>query len=393
MMGELIGIADQIESELRDFFSPFKRFIRGVALDVDDYWEVTESAYHWGDIPFLLDGRHLDVLSAKRFLRQVHGLGTPKAALGFRPPNWKEHCRAMGYPQDADPVVVRAYLRQESSGEIRDFPRSFGKHPIVYEVRQENRALSWSLSWIAEKLRLSGSDRKAPSIGGTNPNTAGTLGGLLYGGNGDRKYLVTCAHVLGEVGTDAYHPGPFEGKRSQAIASVVYRQLPGIMMGHESCSERTMPGAPSLDLAVAELRVETESIGQMGAIEPVNDICSIGQMRRNDRVSFTGKVSGVVEAKLGPLTLWDQIRFPDDSLRCFGRIFQIDLPTVSYVREVLAAPGDSGSWVVLRTGDLAKWYGMVISCDGGTAYACFAEYILEQCTLSGAFPGGLRLKS
>ncbi len=397
MMGELIGIADKIESNLRGFLTPFRRAIRGVFLDVDEYWESAQLHHRIGS-PFLSRYGYLnhEELSLYRSMFQTElffkDLGTDLDH--FKPQWWDRHCQAMGYPPSANPVNIRVILKENSPVDKIEFPTNYEGHPIVYEYRPANRAiatpdlmdrLAEAVGWLKERRA-----ERAPSIGRANPNTAGTLGGILVGTDARKKYLVTCAHVLGPAGTDVYQPGPFEGKHSKPIGTVNYFKIPVLGRSDDPCSEPAVPDATRLDLAVAELGVGADLLHGMGAITTVNDLRPIVAMRKNDRVTFTGKTRGRIDAKMGSLTLWDQVEFLD-GVRCFGRIFEIKLPSRAYVREELAHPGDSGSWVVFQLGEIVTWYGMVISCDGGQAYACFAEYVLEECNRCGVFPGGLRL--
>jgi hypothetical protein len=404
MMNELIRIGDEITASLRDILSPYGRLIRGVLLDVDDYWEFSELARgfrHHFTYESVMGGHW----SYYRKLFQVQSLHEHhRPEMQFRPYWWEEHCQAMGYPSKASPVIVRVILKEESRREVTELPRSFLDYPIVYEFRGANRGLSMNelyqrLSDVVGR-RSEQRMRRAPSIGRATPNTAGTLGGLLTGSDPTKIYLVTCAHVLGPPGTDVYQPGPYEGKRSQSIANVKHWSIPNPGMFGDPCSGPTNPDAGRLDLAVAESAIGAEMLRGMGNLASVNSVRPITAMRKNDRVIFTGKTSGRKVAKVGALTLWDQIEFtglsdPGDptrkELRCFSRIFEIRSPTRQYVREDLADPGDSGSWVVFPVGDLVLWCGMVISCDGGQAYACFADYVLEECNRCGVFPGGLRI--
>lgn len=324
-----------------------------------------------------------------------------KPDMEFRPSWWALHCKAMGYPEDAKPVIIRVILKKSGLKEVMDLPRSYEGYPIVYEYRPPNRALG--APGLGRRLRdllerATGEGTKtAPSIGQANPDTAGTLGGLLHGTHPGRHYLVTCAHVVGPPGSIVYQPGPFEGRQSQSIGIVRHTKIPEFGSMSDPCSEVATPDAHRLDLAVAELTVDVERLEEMGVVSTVNTIRPIQAMRQNDPVTFTGKTRGRIEAKIGALTLWDQIEFYDElspgqkRVRCFGRLFEIRAPTYEYVRRELADPGDSGSWVQLQVGELAAWCGMVVSCDGGRAYACFSEYILQECAAPRAFGEELRL--
>jgi hypothetical protein len=315
--------------------------------------------------------------------------------MSFRPPGWGQHCRAIGYLShpDPEPVIIRVILKRGAPLGTTDLPRNYRSYFIVYEVRDPNRALvsiglpdrlKEALSIVTERRT-----ERAPSTGRAVPNTAGTLGGVLGGVDPRKSYLLTCAQVLGPPGTTVYHPGPYEGRHSEPIASVKHWKVPLVRNADDPCSEEATPDALRLDLAVAELSVGSDVLAQMGFVTTAKAVGAIEAIRKHDRVSFTGKTRGRINAKIGALTLWDEVEFAD-GVRCFGRIFEIKSPTRQYVREDLAQPGDSGSWLVFEHDDLVTWYGMVMACDGGQAYACFAEYILDECNGSGAFSGGLR---
>jgi hypothetical protein len=296
----------------------------------------------------------------------------------------------MGYPTGADPIVIRVILKENIPTDLVDLRNSYEKYPIVYEVRRPNRAVVglWErFTGAVGKIAVRDTE-KPPSIGRANPNTAGTLGGLLGGVDPRKMFIVTCAHVLGPSGTTVYRPGPYEGKDSQPVGIVRYYDFPLPGTNADPCGMEATPNASRLDLAVAE--VNLAQLSEFSVVKLVNGIRPIKLIRKNDLVSFTGKTRGPVEAKVGALTLWDQIEFPD-GVRCFGRIFELKSRTREYIREDLAHPGDSGSWVIFDDGELTTWYGMVISCDGGQAYACFSAYILEACNRSTVFPGGLKL--
>lgn len=397
MIGELMRIADEIEPGIRDFFrrSWFNRSIRGVSLDVDDYWEFAELTRESGLHSYSCSGRFGDLedLAGHRLSFQIQSLSRNFPPwMDFRPDWWSDHCRWMHYPDNANPVIIRVLLKQAEKITATDLPRNFENYPIVYEFRPPNRAVGsiGTIDWLARVFGLGRSSTRAPSIGRASPNTAGTLGGILGGGDPRTRYLVTCAHVLGPAGTDVYEPGPFEGKSSQRIGLVKHWSMPPLRVADDPCSAEAAPSASRVDMAVAELAIDEDSLARVGTVTRVNNIRPITAIRKNDRVTFTGKTKGRVDARIGALTLWDQIEFPD-GVRCFGRIFEIKLPTREYVRQDLAHPGDSGSWVVFQVGDVVAWYGMVISCDGGQAYGCFAQYILDECNTSGAFPGGIEL--
>src|SRR5690242_9010526 len=105
---------------------------------------------------------------------------------------------------------------------------------------------------------------RAPSIGSADPRTAGTLGGIVAGREGNR-YLVTCGHVLGPPATCVYTPGPYEGKDSRPIGWVRHYTMPNAGTTSDPCSEKARPDAARLDLAIAEIE-DADAISEMGYI-------------------------------------------------------------------------------------------------------------------------------
>lgn len=397
MMDELMRTGEEIRSGLREFLQNLEisRAIRGVILDVDDFWESTElhNRFRYTNFPYQYLARDYQESSTFRSMSQAQSLAETshtRPKLSFRPDTWGKHIRAMGYPDDAQPIIIRVILKESSRIEKIDLPRNYKDYAIVYEFRPPNRALT-TFGQLFSWSRLKG-EKRVLSIGRSHPNTAGTLGGILGAVDPRRKYLVTCAHVLGPPNTKVYQPGPMDGKHYQPIGTVSHWKIPPLGATHNACSEPSTPDAGRLDLAIAELTASTEWLQTAEIATAVNCFHPIEAIRKNDLVSFLTK-RGRIEARIGALTLWDQIEFPD-GVRCFGHIFEIKPPTREYIRQDLAQPGDSGSWLVCQLGDLVTWYGMVISCDGGQAYACFAEYILDECkACSSVFPDGLRLLS
>lgn len=388
MMDVLMGIGDEIDRGLREFLGVrISGGVRGVHLDVDDYWEFLERHRHFDYYYERFYGKHQNA-AFRDWFRLYHSGYRPE--MDWRPWDWDRHCKAMGYPAGSNPVVIRVITKDHLPIETGDLPNNYAGYPIVYETRPPNRAISARdvINWLSRRHKQK---VRAPSIGSTNPDTAGTLGGLLRGGISGSPYLVTAAHVLGSRNSDVYAPGPLDGKRSEVIGRVRHLQIPDPGATGDPCSEVSTPSAVRLDMAVAELSVNVAALTKLGVLTTANHLQGIAGIRKNDPVTFTGKARGRIPAKVGALTLWDQIEFPDNVVRCFGRLFEIRARTRQYVRQDLAQGGDSGSWLVRRVDELVSWYGMVISCDGGQAYACFSEYMLDECNRCGIFPGGLRL--
>lgn len=397
MMDQLINIGAELEFQLRDFFSgrQFRDSVRGVSIDIDNYWEHSELfsnqkrsrdffPYYPFDYRDEVDGQD----DFWQLIREYHKNTYHKTDFSYRPHDWHAYCEHMGYPENSGPILIRVTLKEKEYFQLGDLPRQFNQqYPIIYESRPQNKAIKSSSrwQWLSKGINwLRGiPENRAPAITRKRPWAHGTVGGMLQGIHSSRSYIVSCGHVMGDLGTSVYK----QYNNIRKIGEVVYHFMPPLCDPRDPCSNTTDPQLQSIDVSVARLTVPDKELFDMGRVVMPNKIASISEIRKNDRVTFTGKVSGVVEAKIGALTLWDQINFADGT-RCFGRIFEINPVNRQYVREELAKPGDSGSMVVLEINSIVKWYGLVVSCDGGKAYACFAEYIMDDCRKK--FPEPLR---
>jgi hypothetical protein len=147
-----------------------------------------------------------------------------------------------------------------------------------------------------------------------------------------------------------------------------------------------MPGATKLDLSVAGIDDDVDI--SAFSIPAVNHIRSISDIMPDDTVVFYGKVSNRVEAQIKHVCIWYEIEI-NGELHCFGDIFEIELPRPWLLNLDLCKRGDSGAWVISRSGEVLSWDGMLFAGDGANGYCCFAEHIMEVC--STAFPDGLAL--
>jgi hypothetical protein len=161
------------------------------------------------------------------------------------------------------------------------------------------------------------------------------------------------------------------------------------------CSYDHNPQAARLDVAVAEVWGDPAPVRAFGWPGCVTSVRSLGDILKHDPVVIVGKVSGQVDARMGALTIWDEVLFHDGAFpggpRCFGRLFELKPSARQYVRENMVKPGDSGACVVSRFGGACSWDGILVSGDGPQAYACFAEHILSECRQCQVFPQGLGL--
>lgn len=387
MMEEMIRIAEELRVPLYGRLSntTIRPFIQGAILEVDRYWY-----YWWAD-------QGISIISGDiaRVVKPVASLAHPTTPLAqpsqARPVDWPNHCKAMGYPYGASPFVIVVILRDHPRTPHRDLPRDFNAHPIRYEVRPPAVATNLIRDM---SVAFGKSDAKPLSIGRTEPNTAGTLGGFLYCPATDRKLIVTCAHVLGPVNSAVYVPGPFEHKRSRRIGTVLFSAIPPLKQGGE-CNLMAMPLAGRLDVSVANYTPDDEIAMDIEPAPLVNRLRTVAQMVPYQPVEFIGKESGCVKAQLGGVTLWHEIEtesFGDGNAkgsRCFGVLFEIT--DLEGDRNEVAVGGDSGAWVFDRVQQLRSWDGMVIARQGKRAYGCYAEFILNALNQDRQFPNGVAI--
>jgi hypothetical protein len=395
MMDHLIMLAEQLRPELQSRLQVFgKYWVRGALLEVDRFWleaylvqlkiRPSESWESWNLGEFL----------------QHESCVTPiKWDFTFVPEGWDEHSKAMGYGEGKSPILIRVILREQGLPGAMDWPRELAGHPITYEYRPPVVATS-GLSVLARRLRkiLARQDDVptnafAKSIGRGEPPTAGTLGGYVRGIGNGATYLISCHHVLGPAGTTVYAPGPYEGRASSPVATVVYDQFPPPSPPGLDCNFFGMPNAMQLDVSVAILH---DNAGARDLIpeKTVDGIRNPARMIPYQPVLFVGKESGRVEAQLSGVTMWHELYFPEPGdkyiPRCFGTIFEMSDRRGDQV-DTLAQPGDSGSWIVDEIGDMRQWNGMLVGRLGRRAYGCYAHLILQACQNAVGFPGGVAL--
>jgi hypothetical protein len=126
----------------------------------------------------------------------------------------------------------------------------------------------------------------------------------------------------------------------------------------------------------------------------LDSIKLISDLQRFQNVTFTGRISGKVEARMNALAIWQELKTPDfgdgpPGWRCFGGIFELMSPKGD--KSQIADHGDSGAWVVDEFGGLKGWIGVLIGKQGTRAYGCFAQHILKALQGNPAFPDGLIL--
>jgi hypothetical protein len=389
VLGELFGLSSELGPRLNaELGGILADEVRGAILEYDDYWSdwTLVWAYHHG-YP-----QPLYIWDDPAWRHRFFDRGVVKHLLESRPPEWDARCKRMGYPKDAAPIVIRMILRYPATSplENRELPTQFEQYPIVYEFRPRCRALSGGL--LEGLLRQLGANRpKDPtpiSVGRANPSTAGTLGGVLRGARTGDHYIVSCAHVLGGVGTATFTPGPYEGHQSREIGVVEYSQLADLKGPSQPCNSLRSSGAGQLDVAIARITDGSDALQRIGFVPTAAKVRPIADMQQNDAVFFVGKVSKRVDAQIEGVVIWFEIEYHDGP-RCFASGFSLKPRAPRYLYGQLAQPGDSGAWVLAEDAAGLCWTGVLIGSDDAHAYGCFAETILDASTAQ--IPGGLLL--
>ncbi len=376
---------------LYERLSYYAPHVRGAMIGVDQFWL---KAF----INQYFDGNELAFQQKKLYKRfQID--------FNYRPDRWDEHCAAMGYQGNAQPIYFLVILREREYIGNLDLPNQLGEYPIIYEYWNPCVALSNVKDLVDQLADLNDSIKSYIhqtfnrqnahlSIGRENPDTAGTLGGFLQCPQSRKLYIVSCAHVLGvHSGTNVYSPGPYEGREISKVGEVKFTQLSKI--NASTCNPRKFrfnDDVPErgLDLAIAELESKHNTLQNLHPMNSVEHIRMIDSMLPHDEVFFYGKVSHKVKAQIKYVCIWDEILI-DNKPHCFGDVFVLAPRQRLYVNSDICSPGDSGAWIISDFGGTLNWDGMLFAGDGCHAYCCFAEYILKACKNSLIFPYGLTL--
>ncbi|PSK94170.1 hypothetical protein B0I18_101323 [Taibaiella chishuiensis] len=370
-----------MEEILREYF-PTDRYY-GVALSVDNYW----SYYQTLEVMEAREHPYWHYLLRLAFFNKTHQpppsmwdieflypfLKTIKFDFSSRPLGWREHCALNYYPENSSPVVIIVNPKLRTPRESDFINVGEYSYRVVYDNGQPSRAIYNPVVGFFDEFIFR--KKMAPSVLVKSPKvTTGTLGGILCGHATGKKYLASCAHVLQTIGNDVFS----QHKRFEKIGKVIHTEIPDLSALNDTCSIEHNPDLHSIDIALAEMTTSPNRIKNLNKLAKADKIAKISEMSPNMKVSFTGKSSGTVEARLGPLTLWDQIEF-EEGKRCFGRIFQLKPLGRQYIYSPLARHGDSGSWITQTDGVSTAWCGVVIATGEGRAEACFSETIISKC--------------
>jgi hypothetical protein len=405
MMDQLVRLAEELRAGVQGRLqNVLPGNVQGALLQVDRYWFEWAAAQQIGPLwPEYVWRRRRWLGHRADSWPLVHVYGAPvQWSFGDKPPDWEDYCRTAGYGEGASPVVIRVLLRRplaprspHAGTSEAELPRRYEDHPMLYEVRPPAVA-SGVVAIISRVVRdvRTRPQTKAPSIGRAEPRTSGTLGGYLACPATGGVYLVSCAHVLGAAGSDAFTPGPFENRGSTRIGTTVYSEIPPAKIPGQDCNFWGLPDAGRLDVALAECKPIPSAADGVRPTPSCDALRRAIKMVPYQPVAFIGKESGWVDAQLSGATLWLEIEFEDfgDGLagpRCFGTLFE--LSDFAGDRRTVARPGDSGAWVFDNSDGLRCWNGILIARQGHRAYGCYADLVMQSLSASPQFPGGLAI--
>lgn len=327
--------------------------LRGLHLGIDPYWMAwfrSSLRFKMSD-PFFYD----EYFAREYFFNE-------------RPVDWTKHCVRMGYKEDSSPIQFRFVFREDTDlKKFKELPNSYDNYPIIYE----SRPVCLGLTPRTVGLTLTCYD----SVGEKSSGTAGTIGGFLRDTYTGSKYLVSCAHVIGDEEEIVYTPGPADSSVMTEIADVCFSALPS-PNDSQSCNSRTHPAPGALDMALARLRGGVVLSFILPGFGNPQHLTSFSKMKTGDAVTLFGKKSGRVDAILGSLCIYHEIEI-NGQPRCFGDIFTITYPRPWYLNTNLVNEGDSGAWIIRSAGGITCWDGMLLAGDGATGYCSFAENIMD----------------
>jgi hypothetical protein len=363
------------------FGSRLKGLMRGLDLRFDDYWytstaQMFRERYEWYEQleQYAVDyhwvvGKEHEIERQRRLRENVSYLFDHHSKPVFRnSPQWDLRCRSKGYPEGSLPITFRVTLREQENEKLfAELPRSFEQFPVVYEVRPPAVGLS-----AGPSVKASG------DIGRSSPPVSGTVGGFLRDQVSKQNYLLSCAHVLGNIGDHVTSPGG--SSSGLQVGIVVHSILPSLQTNPGSCSSKSHPTIPyHLDLAIAELDPVVVPDPHVNGIGIPSSITPFISMKQGDQVSLVGKASGRVDAEIDALTVFHEIDI-DNQPRCFGNVCRLCPPKPWYLNTKLVKRGDSGSWVLRSANSMIGWDGILFAGDGASAFSCYAEDVFNDVT-------------
>jgi hypothetical protein len=331
--------------------------VHGVNLLIDRYWLRSYRANV---------GLFADATPAERSVRARRAIGKDRMSMYFdwRPSGWTEHCKTRGYPTEAHPVTIEVLLPQPPLPTLlAELPNAVGPHPVRYEYRPPCVAYAGTAvapgSTVARNAAVTGA--------------YGTLGGFLRDSSNGAIYGVSCEHVFGAASGEIVFDS---GRHRTRIGQVSFASSPPQSAQGAKCN-RVVQGV-AIDAAIAELDPGVAYSATYSSLGSVDRVTPIADMTSDDPVVFFGAVSGQVRAKIGGLNVWRTVDISGIP-HCMGDMFIVEPTQHQYVRAKLAAPGDSGAWILNDENGVVGWDGVLVAGDGPTVYCCFAEHAFAVC--------------
>jgi len=293
----------------------------------------------------------------------------------YEPPGWKEFCAARRPGTGNSPIYVAIYV----TGDPDTFRLSFlvpDSIPPGHEVLIEVRGRFAAVADHAQHRPLVG----GVSVGNSNRNDGGTLGGFLKERGTNDPEILSCRHVLVDSTVqDVVQQATNHGGSS-----------PADRVGRVSCVVPLNAGsgftysAPYNQVDAALAKVDTSKVAAKRDIRrlaaPVTSIQAVNGIALGDQVVFVGKESDDRDAFVFRFISRVKIDVRG-TLYNFGDLFEIkSLKKLHHGS--LAQAGDSGSWVVHEVDPANyEWYGLLVAVDASTpelATCCFGEFVIDE---------------
>jgi len=212
-------------------------------------------------------------------------------------------------------------------------------------------------------------------------NSAGTLGGFLKEKYSGDIYIISCNHVLLDVGDDVIQNALSDGGSSSSdmVAKTTYSTplSPSKSFSFSDPYYKADASLAKIDSNI-QFQLQIRSIAKISSAPALKQDLSLG-----DDVVFVGKESDIQDAEIfRHIARLKVDLFDDGDLYNFGDVFEIRSRSHLYVG-TLSKPGDSGSLILIDSDDKNKEkqvYGLLFagSTDGKLAFCCFIDEVLDE---------------
>jgi len=212
---------------------------------------------------------------------------------------------------------------------------------------------------------------------GNSSNESGTLGGILTDQKTNKKYGLTCGHVVNSNNAIVDQPSQIDSNLSTRIGVSVFTKAPKFT-GDCPCNKYDSDSVYNdMDISLIEIddtintKNEILNIGKVSGYTPAN------KLQRNLLVEFNGRSSGNKSLILGGIGVVNEITDAEGKAACFEHLIELKDPSLYHLavsKPVL--PGDSGAWVIAQGNSGNSWCGMIVGQDRQTGYAIMSEKIL-----------------